>query len=130
MQCDYGRRPADTNARGAGSHLYSSLLLTVAIMVVGILVPGPAVAAKEHLKVIASGPRLKDWRFRLCGENGCVAKVVLCAPGYHMVYGNMCVVNIHTMPSWEDEMWPVIPPCEGCDATHPTLYELYGRSAR
>ena len=84
-------------------------------------------AAEEHLKVIVSGPHLKDWRLKLCGEYGCVDKVVLCAPGYHMVFGNRCVVNLQTMPTWQDEVRPIIPPCEGCDAARPELYELYAR---
>jgi hypothetical protein len=81
-------------------------------------------SAEERLKVIAFGPHLKDWRFKICGEYGCVDKVVVCAPGYHIIYGNRCVVNIHSPPSWEDQVQPVVPPCEGCWTTHPTLYEL------
>jgi hypothetical protein len=84
--------------------------------------------AQERLKVIVSGPRLKDWRFTLCGERRCITGVVLCAPGYHIVYGNRCVANVHTPPSWEDQVQPVVPPCIGCSDTRPTLYELYARS--
>jgi hypothetical protein len=131
MQRDCGRRLSNTNAGStSGSHRYSSLsLLIVDIMIAAILFVRLA-AAQEHLKMITSGPHLKDWRFKLCGEYRCVDKVVLCAPGYHMVYGNRCVVNLHTMPSWQDDVRPVIPPCEGCDAARPTLYELYARWGR
>jgi hypothetical protein len=88
-----------------------------------------AAAQEEWIKVIASGQQLKDWRFKLCDSHGCVAKVVLCAPGYHIIYGNKCVVNIHTPPSWEDRVRPVVPPCEGWDATSPSLHSLYAGSA-
>jgi hypothetical protein len=44
-------------------------------------------SAEERLKVIESGPHLKDWRFKICGEYGCVDKVVVCAPGYHIAMG-------------------------------------------
>ncbi len=70
--------------------------LIVGIMIAAILFVGLA-AAQEHLKIIASDPHLKDWRFKLCGEYGCVDKVVLCAPGYHTVYGNGCVASGKTM---------------------------------
>jgi hypothetical protein len=86
-------------------------------------------SAQERLKVIASGPHLKDWRFKICNEYGCVDKVVVCAPGYHIIYGDRCVANIHLPPSWEDKVQPVVPPCEGCLTAHPTLYELYARTA-
>ena len=130
MQRDCGRRLSNTNAGStSGSHRYSSLsLLIVDIMIAAILFVRLA-AAQEHLKMMTSGPHLKDWRFKICGEYGCVDKVVVCAPGYHIVYGNKCVVNVHTPPSWEDQVQPVVPPCEGCDVAHPTLYELYARSA-
>jgi hypothetical protein len=85
----------------------------------------PAAAQEEWLKVVASGPHLKDWRFSLCDHRRCHAKVVLCAPGYHIIYGNRCVLNIHTPPSWEDQVRPIVPPCDGCGATHPSLYSLY-----
>jgi hypothetical protein len=90
----------------------------------------PAAAQEEWVKVIASGQQLKDWRFRLCNSNGCVAKVVLCAPGYHIIYGNKCVVNIHTPPSWEGRVQPILPPCEGCENADASLYLLYAGSAQ
>jgi hypothetical protein len=86
-------------------------------------------SAQERLKVITSGQHLKDWRFKLCDTHGCVNKVVLCAPGYHIIYGDKCVANIHTPPSWEDQVQPVVPPCEGCGAANPSLYSLYVGSA-
>ena len=99
------QRPSQTNAdSNSVSHHYSHRLLTVGILIAAILFVRSTDAAEEHLKVIASGPHLKDWRFKLCGEYACVDKVVLCAPGYHMVYGNRCVVNMQTMPSWQDEV--------------------------
>lgn len=67
----------------------------------------PAAAQEEWIKAIASGRQLKDWRFKLCDSHGCVAKVVLCAPGYHIIYGSKCVANIHTPPSWKDRVQPV-----------------------
>ena len=104
-----------------------SWLIGATIIASSAIVPA---ATQERLRVIVSGKHLKDWRFRLCDDYGCIAHLVLCAPGYHMVYGNRCVVNLQTMPSWQDEIRPIIPPCEGCDAARPTLYELYARWGR
>jgi len=102
-----------------------SWLIGATIIASSAIVPAPA---QERLRVIVSGKHLKDWRFRLCDDYGCVDKVVLCAPGYHIIYGDKCVVNIHTPPSWEDRVHPVVPPCEGCGATNPSLYSLYAGS--
>jgi hypothetical protein len=99
-------------------------LIGATIIVSSAIAPAPA---QERLRVIVSGKHLKDWRFRLCDDYGCIAKVVLCAPGYHMIYGSKCVLNVRTPPSWEDRVHPV-PPCEGCGATNPSLYSLYAGS--
>ena len=101
-----------------------SWLIGATIMASSAIAPAPA---QERLRVIVSG-NLKDWRFRLFDDYGCVDKLVLCAPGYHIIYGHKCAVNIHTPPSWEDRVHPVVPPCEGCRATNPSLYSLYAGS--
>ena len=85
---------------------------------------GVDVIALDHFLSIGTGLDFLESLRELCGEYGCVDKVVVCAPGYHIIYGNRCVVNIHSPPSWEDQVQPVVPPCEGCWTTHPTLYEL------
>ena len=130
MQRDCGRRLSNTNAGStSGSHRYSSLsLLIVDIMIAAILFVRLA-AAQEHLKMMTSGPHLKDWRFKLCGEYGCVDKVVLCAPGYHTVYGNRCVLNLHNalVARRRKARHTTV---RGCDAARPTLYELYARWGR
>jgi hypothetical protein len=102
-----------------------SWLIGATIIASSAIVPAPA---QERLRVIVAGKHLKDWRFRLCDDYGCVDKLVLCAPGYHIIYGNKCIVNIRTPPSWEDRVHPVVPPCEGCGATNPSLYSLYAGS--
>ena len=56
-------------------------------------------SAQERLKVITSGHHLRDWRFKFCDTHGCVAKVVRCARGYHIIYGNRCVAkpSLHSL---------------------------------
>jgi len=102
-----------------------SWLIGATIIASSAIVPAPA---QERLRIIVACKHLKDWRFRLCDDYGCVDKLVLCALGYHIIYGNKCIMNIRTPPSWEDRVHAVVPPCKGCGATNPSLYSLYAGS--